>query len=233
MQIQPFTAPRYNDPAFHCPHCNAYANQLWGQARASFGGRSAQDVADINFARCSCCQKETVWVKETQVFPLTSAAPVLNPDISDGEIKKLYSEATAIIAQSPIAASALLRVALNRLCADLGDNNKDIAENIALLVEKGLDARICKSLELVRVIGSNAVAAGNLEMKDTEETATNLCHLLNLIAEMMITLPNAVTKLYMQQNPPTPTVSTGSETQKAQDKKKEPEKEKADSGADA
>jgi hypothetical protein len=26
---QPFTPPGFESRAFHCPHCNAYANQLW------------------------------------------------------------------------------------------------------------------------------------------------------------------------------------------------------------
>jgi hypothetical protein len=55
---------------------------------------------------------------------------------------------------------------------------------------------IQQSLDVVRVIGNEAVHPGTLDLKDDVNTARALFKLLNLIAEKMITDPKTVNEIY-------------------------------------
>jgi hypothetical protein len=63
-------------------------------------------------------------------------------------------------------------------------------------VKKGLPARIQQALDVVRVIGNNAVHPGQIDLKDDQGTVTVLFELLNLIAQHMISEPKAVQEMY-------------------------------------
>jgi Domain of unknown function (DUF4145) len=64
------------------------------------------------------------------------------------------------------------------------------------LVKKGLNPKIQKSLDIVRVIGNEAVHPGQIDLRDQPTTATQLCTLLNVIADAMITQPKIIESLY-------------------------------------
>ena len=48
----------------------------------------------------------------------------------------------------------------------------------------------------MRVIGNEAVHPGQLDLRDQPATATQLCSLLNVIADAMITQPKVIESLY-------------------------------------
>ena len=129
------------------------------------------------------------------IYPDSSAAPLPNPDLPE-DIKTDYEEARAIISRSPRGACALLRLCVQKLCGFLGESGKDVNTDIAALVKKGLNPKIQKSLDIVRVIGNEAVHPGQLDLRDQPTTATQLCSLLNIIADAMITQPKAIESLY-------------------------------------
>ena len=111
--------------------------------------------------------------------------------------KQLYNEAGLIYNKSPRAACALLRLSIDRLCNELGENDRDINKNIGALVEKGLPQSVQKALDVVRVVGNKAVHPGQIEFDvDDKNTATMLMHLLNIIVERMISEPNEINSLY-------------------------------------
>jgi hypothetical protein len=118
-----------------------------------------------------------------------------NPDLPE-EIKADYEEARTIISRSPRGACALLRLCVQKLCGFLGESGKDVNADIAALVKKGLNPKIQKSLDIVRVIGNEAVHPGQIDLRDQPTTATQLCSLLNVIADAMITQPRAIESLY-------------------------------------
>jgi hypothetical protein len=93
-------------------------------------------------------------------------------------------------------AAALLRLAIQKLCKHLGEKGKNIDNDIGALVEKGLDGRIQKALDIVRVIGNNAVHPGQIDLRDDRATAEELFDLVNLIAETMINQPKHIEELY-------------------------------------
>lgn len=107
-----------------------------------------------------------------------------------------YEEAGKILTLSPRGAAALLRLAIQKLCALLGEKGKNIDEDIANLVKKGLSPLVQKALDSVRVIGNEAVHPGTLDLRDDVETATRLFEVVNIIAEQMISNPKHVEDLY-------------------------------------
>lgn len=111
-------------------------------------------------------------------------------------VKEDYIEASNIASASPRAAVALLRLALQKLMKYLGEKGKKLDEDIASLVEKGLPIQIQKALDIVRVIGNNAVHPGEIDLKDDIETATALFSLINKIIEVMITQPKEIDEMY-------------------------------------
>jgi hypothetical protein len=187
---QPFTPPTFGATAFNCPLCNAYAEQRFSLARPNWGSGT-----DCHFAQCAHCGQETVWKNQRMIYPDSSPAPSPNPDLPE-DIKADYEEARTIISRSPRGACALLRLCVQKLCGFLGESGKDINADIAALVEKGLNPKIQKSLDIVRVIGNEAVHPGQIDLRDQAATAAQLCSLLNVIADAMITQPKNIESPY-------------------------------------
>ena len=78
----------------------------------------------------------------------------------------------------------------------MGEKGKNIDDDIASLVKKGLSPLVQQSLDAVRVIGNEAVHPGTLDLKDDRDTATRLFDLVNIIAEQMISNPKHVKEIY-------------------------------------
>jgi hypothetical protein len=78
----------------------------------------------------------------------------------------------------------------------LGEKGKKIDDDIASLVKKGLDSRVQQALDVVRVIGNNAVHPGQIDLSDDRATAEKLFGLVNLIAEIMISQPKHVRSMF-------------------------------------
>ncbi len=116
-----------------------------------------------------------VWVYNRLVFPSSREGPPPNPDLPD-DVRLDYEEAGRILNLSPRGAAALLRLAIQKLCAYLGEKGKNIDDDIASLVKKGLYPLVQQALDAVRVIGNEAVHPGTLDLKDDRDTATRaLC----------------------------------------------------------
>jgi Domain of unknown function (DUF4145) len=131
------------------------------------------------------------------VFPSASGAPLANPDLPS-DVAADFNEARDIVNRSPRSAAALLRLAVQKLCVELGEKGKSINDDIGALVKKGLPVRIQQALDTVRVVGNNAVHPGQMDLKDDVATATSLFHLVNIIAETMITQPKEIDSLFQQ-----------------------------------
>ena len=131
------------------------------------------------------------------IFPDVITSPPPNPDL-DEDIQNDYREAQSIVHKSPRGAAALLRLCIQKLCKQLGEEGKIINNDIKSLVKKGLHTEIQQALDFVRVIGNNAAHPGEIDLtnKDNEEIATKLFELVNYIADVMITQPQKRKQLY-------------------------------------
>jgi hypothetical protein len=72
----------------------------------------------------------------------------------------------------------------------------NLNDNIKLLTQRGLRAEIQKALDIVRVLGNNAVHPGQIDLKDNSQIASRLFSLINIITEEMITQPKEIAALY-------------------------------------
>ncbi len=149
----------------------------------------------LSIATCQSCGNYSIWVEEEIVFPRNLPIDPPNGDLND-EIKSLYIEASRIFLDSPKGATALLRLALQLLMKQLGKEGKNINNDIKELVENGLSPKIQKALDLVRVVGNNAVHPGQINLDDNKEIGLKLFKILNIIADEMISKPKEIDTLY-------------------------------------
>jgi len=177
-----------NSPSFYCPHCRVLAQQTWHGFTARLQGDGVTGI-------CMHCGKPTLWYEGKLIYPDVLSTPPPNSDI-DEDIRRDYEEAASIINKSPRGAAALLRLCVQKLCIQLGEKGKKIDDDIASLVKNSLPLRVQQALDIVRVIGNNAVHPGQIDLKDDRETALKLFALINMIAQIMITQPKEVDALY-------------------------------------
>src|SRR3989338_4718583 len=191
-----FQKPEPKANSFTCPHCGVHAMQNWSDLMTQFDGRGGWvRQKDMLIGLCDHCSKITLWLKKEMLFPSRPSVPIPNGDL-DSEIKKDYNEAAEIVEKSPKSAAALLRLAIQKLCKQLGEKGENINDDIGKLVKKGLPQKIQKSLDIVRVIGNESVHPGQINLEDNKETAYKLFDLINLIANTMITQPKEIDNLY-------------------------------------
>ena len=192
----PYTPPSQSSDGFNCPFCKAYSHQKWGDGHVIITG-SYSKIPDVKFALCTKCTKYSIWYNYKMVHPLLGEAPLPHEDLPY-EIKQDYEEASNIISISPRSSAALLRLAIEKLTDHIlnDDKGKDLNDNIRKLVEKGLPITIQQSLDILRVIGNNALHPGQIDLKDDRETALKLFELVNLITDYMITKPRQTSELY-------------------------------------
>ena len=152
-------------------------------------------VNNIYISQCYSCERYALWRADSLIVPQTKFEISPNDDLAP-EIKDDFNEAGAILDLSPRGATALLRLALQKLLKQLNEKVENINDDIGSLVKKGLDVRIQQALDLVRVIGNSAVHPGTIDMRDNRETAVRLFNLINLIAHDRITHPREIEALY-------------------------------------
>jgi hypothetical protein len=150
---------------------------------------------DFAVATCSSCDRFTLWANQKIVYPDQAAVDPPNDDMEE-EIKVIYLEAAAIVKESPRGASALLRLSLQLLLKQIGKTGKNINSDIKELVAEGLSQRIQQALDLLRVVGNNAVHPGTIDLEDSADIALKLFHVINFIANEMITKPKELDLLY-------------------------------------
>jgi uncharacterized protein DUF4145 len=168
--------------------------------RLAVGERIDNKLLNLHITECYACRNFAVWVHDRLVFPSAMEADLPNADLPT-EVKKDYEEASRIVSLSPRGAAALLRLAIQKLCAFLGEKGKNIDDDIASLVKKGLLPRVQQALDSLRVIGNEAVHPGTMDLRDDRKTAQNLFKLVNLIADQMISHPAQAQEIYSKLPP--------------------------------
>ena len=195
-----YIAPEKELTSYTCPHCNTISQMDKEQHRfnkdmvVSSGGMPIFK-SGLTIHRCQCCGRKIIWIDDNYVYP-DIVAEEANADMPES-VKQLYDEAGLIYNKSPRAACALLRLAVDKLCNELGETDRDINENIGALVKKGLPQSVQQALDVVRVVGNKAVHPGVISFDvDDTGTATMLMHLLNIIVQRMVSEPKEIDSLY-------------------------------------
>ena len=191
-----FIAPEVFSEKFTCPHCGAIALQRWDSRDFEFRNYSDERNNPLRTAKCDHCEKSSLWLINKMLYPNIGHAPQPNVDLPES-VKEIYLEAASISTLSPRGASALLRLGIQLLCKELGEEGKNINKDIAELVKKGLPPRVQQALDIVRVTGNNAVHPGQINV-DSPEVVGQLFGLINIIAQYLITMPKEINNMYTE-----------------------------------
>jgi hypothetical protein len=200
-----FKPPSFKGSAFHCPWCGAYAHMTWEALYAQTQRAGFRNTSFL-ISTCGHCHKSSCWlgVGKNQegafttgrmIEPVVQAAPQPHPDMP-ADVASDYREAMAVVSESPRAAAALLRPAIQKLCKELGEPGKNINDDIGSLVKKGLPLEIQQALDIVRVVGNNAVHPGALSSTDVATVSASLFELVNYIVEDRISRPKKLAAMF-------------------------------------
>lgn len=199
-----YTAPSFKSDAFHCPICGTYAHMHWDRLKT-------QSLwSQYYLAKCAHCEKTSLWrqtaeatsnpviisSKGEMIFPDHGSAPLAEIDMPN-DVQKDYHEAARIYSRSPRSAAALLRLGLQKLCKHLGEDGKNIHDDIRSLAAKNtLPPLVVKVADTVRITGNNAVHPGTMSNKDIDYVASKMFGLLNFIVKKGISEPRELEELY-------------------------------------
>lgn len=150
---------------------------------------------NLSIAKCHSCNNFSVWIDRNIVYPKNISIESPNVDMNK-DIQELYNEAATIFLDSPKGATAILRLALQKLLVQIGKDGKNINNNIKELVAEGLNPKMQQALDFLRVIGNNAVHPGQIDLDDNKDIALKLFKILNMIADDLITKPKDMEELY-------------------------------------
>lgn len=208
--------PEHIKGEYHCPHCQVFAEQKWSHISAvgdahshrnSYGGitkasniynlshKSMTLSQDWTVSFCEHCRNISIWHGKRMIYPKTIQIESPNTDLSK-EIQRDYLEAANILNDSPRAAAAILRLALQKLCIQLGEKGHNINDDIASLVKKGLNPTIQKSLDALRITGNNSVHPGEIDLTEDVPRVTKMFNIVNFIAQKMITEQKEIAEFY-------------------------------------
>jgi len=165
-----------------------------------FFSDSPQQVAvfeayNIYLSRCFGCKQNALWHGQNLVVPRPRVGSAPNPDL-DEDIRIDIDEARSILDASPRGAAALLRLAVQKLCRQVGQSGKNLDNDIQSLVDKGMDPHLQQAFDVVRVIGNESVHPGELDLRDDRETAITLIDLINIAAQELISNKKAIAAIY-------------------------------------
>mgnify|MGYP001583534299 CR=1 FL=1 len=205
MQKEKHFSPKQATEEFHCPHCGVYAKQYWAHLNAghhinytSIHGLTKFDETlnkSWTISKCEHCKEKIIWLDENIIYPRSIPVSLPNEDL-DEDIKKDYLEAATIFNDSARSSAALLRLALQKLCKQLGEKGDNINNDIGSMVKKGLNPLVQKSLDSLRITGNNAVHPGEINLEEEPDKVLKLFELINFIAEKMITEPKEISGFY-------------------------------------
>ncbi|HFZ5136831.1 TPA: DUF4145 domain-containing protein [Campylobacter jejuni] len=200
-----YTKPCFKGAAFNCPHCGVYSRMEWDGFYNEYNNRIKQ-VEGYSFSESTCfsCKRSMIWYLKDEnpkiFFPREVAIPP--EENMPGNVKEIYEEASLVLSDSPRAACALLRLALQKLMKYLKENiqiynglkNRNINEDIEEIINIGnfyqdQKEMLEKAMNSVRLIGNKASHPSELDINDNPEIANTLFEMINFIVGEIITKP--------------------------------------------
>jgi hypothetical protein len=185
-----------------CPLCDTLAEQEWRLVYSlptwSNGDKTEHFTKVKNALRCKCsaCKEMSLWVGDRMADPPANQGPPPQSDMP-ALVLELYEEARAVLAVSPRAAAALLRVALERLTGHLGHADKKLNDAIGALVAEGrLAPDLQQAMDALRITGNDASHPGEVRLDDEAGGVTALFEIVNVLVERLVSIPARISKIY-------------------------------------
>jgi Domain of unknown function (DUF4145) len=155
----------------------------------------SRDVQNVSISYCFNCNQMCLWVYDQLVWPRREAFP--EPQLhAPPNLRRESEEASQTLEATPRGAAALLRIAIAKLCKELGVSGESPNDGITLFVREDVDARVQKVLDAARIIESNAMRPDQIGLGEDRATAEILSGLVNLICEKMIMEPRHLQEVY-------------------------------------
>jgi hypothetical protein len=189
-----YVPPQAGLSAFTCPRCGVLAGQEWQHYTNEF---SHHPYETFSVARCTACNRPNVWFGERMVDPENPLGPPAHEDMPSS-VLELYTEAREVAGRSPRSAAGLLRLALQMLLVDLEPDARDLNDAIGRLVQRGLEPGAQQPMDVLRVVGNNAVHPGEIVLDEDPRLIPALFDLANLVIEQMIARPARVQQLFAE-----------------------------------
>lgn len=154
-------------------------------------------VDGLKATRCDECGRLALWVDKQMVLPVSPSVEVEPHEKMPPEIADDFREAGEILERSPRGSAALARLCLQKLCKFIGSERPNLDAAIRdLVATKGLDQRIVKLMDSVRIAGGLAVHPGVIDYSDDRQTARLLLHMINQITRECIAAPEEQAAFY-------------------------------------
>jgi hypothetical protein len=155
----------------------------------------SRDVQNVSISYCFNCNEMCLWVYDQLVWPRREGCP--EPKLhAPPSVRRESEEASQTLEASPRGAAALLRIAIEKLCKELGVSGETLKDDIELFVREDVDARVQKVLDAAQILESNAMHPGQIGLGEDRATAETLSGLVNLICEKMIMEPRHLQEVY-------------------------------------
>ena len=155
----------------------------------------SRDVQNVSISYCFNCNEMCLWVYDQLVWPRREGCP--EPKLhAPPSVRRESEEASQTLEASPRGAAALLRIAIEKLCKELGVSGETLKDDIELFVREDVDARVQKVLDAAQILESNAMRPGQIGLGEDRATAETLSGLVNLICEKMIMEPRHLQEVY-------------------------------------
>ncbi|MDU6482477.1 MAG: DUF4145 domain-containing protein [Paeniclostridium sordellii] len=191
-----------NESKILCPYCKNYSGEPWKSVTISNDGNLLLNIIPINgfgdrieVSKCRRCEEIQVWLNEEMIIPAVVGIPEANKYMPS-KVKEIYDEARNVFPKSVKASAALLRLAIQHLCKDIGGEGQTLDKAIGDLVKKGVSTEVQQALDIVRVIGNNAVHPGTINLEDNKDVALRLFELLNFVVEREIAEPKKTDEMF-------------------------------------
>lgn len=184
---------------FTCPHCDAFAHHVSSELSVptgSWGDESYfRPLPGWEVTICSSCDKPTMWLHGSMVYPGDKSGPGPHTSMPE-DVKVVYEEARDVAVSSQRSAAALLRLALQLLVDELVPGGDNLNVKIGALVTRGMSRQLQQAMDVVRVVGNNAVHPGQISLEEQQGLVPALFELVNLVVEQMIAQPEQINHLF-------------------------------------
>ncbi|MGB7036150.1 MAG: DUF4145 domain-containing protein [Xanthobacteraceae bacterium] len=153
-------------------------------------------LENVYVSECYSCNQYSIWAADELIYPHQKYSVTPAAEMPDN-IKSDFLEAASIVDASARGAAALLRLCIQKIVIALGGKGENLNEDIGKLVEqRSIPVSIQQALDVVRVVGNNAVHPGVIDFKDNKAIASKLFQLVNVIVETTIAGPKHVKNIY-------------------------------------